>query len=72
VAETLTWKLCQFALGRPLTAADAGSVAEVHRRATAAGGSYRDCLKALIQSDLVLLGRTELLAASPARKATPP
>jgi len=54
VAESLTWKLVQFGLGRRLTAEDAPLVGEVHRAAVAAdGGSYRALIKALVMSDLV-------------------
>jgi len=54
VAESLTWKLVQFALGRPLTSLDAPQVDEIHARAREQGGSYRDLMLALVTSDLVL------------------
>lgn len=54
VAESLTWKLVQFGLGRRLTAEDAPLVSKVHKAAVADdGGSYRALIKALVMSDLV-------------------
>lgn len=59
VRESLTWKLVQFSLGRPLTADDAESVMQVHRNGQQSGGGYRSLMKSLIQSDLVLKTWTE-------------
>ncbi|QEG39109.1 DUF1592 domain-containing protein [Roseimaritima ulvae] len=54
VRESLTWKVTQFALGRPLTADDAATVAEIHAATQQAGGTYRSLLTAIVNSDLVL------------------
>lgn len=59
VKQTITWKLTQFALGRPLTAADAPVVEDIHRKAQAAGGTYDSLLTAIVLSDLVQMTRTE-------------
>ena len=54
VAESLTWKFTQFALGRRLSADDAPLVDEIHSRAVAAdGGTFRALVGELITSDLV-------------------
>ncbi len=53
VKETLTWKLAQWAMGRPLNARDAAAVAGIHEKATKAGGRYTDVMSAIVQSDLV-------------------
>jgi hypothetical protein len=59
VRETLTWKVTQFAIGRPLGAEDAPVVAEIHRAAQRNGGTYSSLLTAIVTSDLVLKTRTE-------------
>ena len=59
VRETLTWKVTQFALGRPLGAEDARVVGEIHRSAEKGGGTYTSLMTAIVTSDLVLLTRTE-------------
>ncbi|MEM7601595.1 MAG: DUF1592 domain-containing protein, partial [Verrucomicrobiota bacterium] len=53
VQETLTWKIVQYALGRPLNANDAAAVSEIHAEATSNGGRYRDVMSALSQSRLI-------------------
>lgn len=68
VRETFTWKLTQFALGRPLGAADAAVVAEIHRTAWARGGTYADLLSAIVLSDLVQRPRVETEADEPSAK----
>ena len=49
VQTSLTWKITQFALGRPLVASDASAVDEIHKSAQQGGGTYtstiRDCVK---------------------------
>ncbi len=62
VAESLTWKLVQFALGRPLGAEDARTVTAVHRASRKAGGTYQSLVTALLLSDLV---RKHARAATP-------
>ena len=59
VQETLTWKLTQFALGRPLGAADAVAVQQIHRQTSESGGRYTDAITAIVMSDLVQNVRTE-------------
>ena len=58
VRESITWKLTQFSLGRPLTALDAREVAKIHRKAMDEGGTYRSTLKAILNSELVRSTRT--------------
>ena len=58
VQESMTWKLTQFALGRPLTAADAGVLQEIHAQAQRRGGTYRATMGAIVSSELVMLMRT--------------
>ena len=53
VRECITWKVTQFALGRPLGAADAGTVAEIHKSAEKDGGTYASLVTAIVLSDLV-------------------
>ncbi|NNM28573.1 MAG: DUF1592 domain-containing protein [Akkermansiaceae bacterium] len=59
VKSSLTWKLTQFALGRPLGAADAPHLEAIHREAQKNGGTYQATLTAIVLSDLVRLTRTE-------------
>ena len=59
VAECLTRKLTQFAIGRPLVAADAAEVRRIHQAAKQAGGTYAATLSAIVTSDLVLKTRTQ-------------
>jgi len=59
VRETFTWKLTQFALGRPLGGEDAPIVAEVHREAQSGGGTYASLMTAIVTSDLVMRVRRE-------------
>lgn len=53
VRQTITWKLTQFALGRPLGAGDAAEVARIHQRAEEAGGTYQALMTAIVTSELV-------------------
>ncbi|MDF1656014.1 MAG: DUF1592 domain-containing protein [Verrucomicrobiales bacterium] len=53
VKETMTWKITQFALGRPLNAGDAGAVSQIHEEATRNGGRYHDVMTALAKSRLI-------------------
>jgi hypothetical protein len=61
VKETITWKVTQFALGRPLSAADAPILEKIHQTAQKDGGRYSDLMMAILQSDLVQKTRTEPL-----------
>ncbi len=58
VRETITWKLTQFALGRPLGAADAAEVQRIHRSASEGGGTYPALVTEIVMSDLVQKTRT--------------
>ncbi len=53
VRETLTWKVVQFAMGRPLGAKDAKSVTEIHKSSQKSGGTYQSIVTAILLSDLV-------------------
>ena len=59
VQESLTWKVTQFALGRPLGPTDARIVAKIHQAAQRGGGTYASLMQAIVTSDLVLMTRTE-------------
>jgi hypothetical protein len=58
VSETLTWKIAQFALGRPLAAPDRIEMAKVYEKMRKKNGTYRDVVTALVMSDLVRTTRT--------------
>ena len=53
VKLSLTWKLTQFCVGRPLGAGDAATIDEIHAAAQQAGGRYTDTIKAIVHSRLV-------------------
>jgi hypothetical protein len=53
VRESLTWKLTQFSLGRPLTASDAPIVARIHKSSQESEGTYRSLMTSIVLSDLV-------------------
>ncbi len=53
VAESITWKVAQFAMGRPLGAADAPILARIHQTAQEGGGTWSSTMTAIIMSDLV-------------------
>ena len=59
VRETITWKLAQFAVGRPLDATDAATIRSMHQVAWQAGGTWVDLVTALVSSDLVMMTRTQ-------------
>jgi hypothetical protein len=59
VSQSLTRKVIQFSLGRPLFAADAKAVREIHAAARRDGGTYSDLMTAIVLSDLVQKIRTE-------------
>ena len=58
IRETITWKLTQFALGRPPGAADAATIAGIHQAGQQSGGTYKDIITAIVLSDLVQTSRT--------------
>ena len=55
VRETLTWKVTQFALGRPLGAEDAPEVARIHRQGLALHAALADDGAELYALDNLLL-----------------
>lgn len=59
VGQSLTWKITQFSLGRPLGIRDALQVEKIHAAAKKAGGNYPAVIKSLVLSDLVRMTRTE-------------
>lgn len=59
VRESITWKMTQFAIGRPLVSTDAGVVAEIHEKAMKDGGTYQATITAIVLSDLVRKTRTQ-------------
>jgi hypothetical protein len=61
VNQTLTWKVTQFALGRPLGSADAPIISRIHKSAQQSGGTYESLISAICISDLVRKTRTELI-----------
>jgi hypothetical protein len=59
VQQCLTWKVAQFALGRPLGPADSRTLDKVHQAAQKGGGTYPSLMRAIIKSDLVQKTQTE-------------
>ena len=59
VKESITWKLTQFALGRPLTGADARAVQTIHDTAQKDGGTYQATMMAIVTSELVTMMQTD-------------
>ncbi|MBC8326263.1 MAG: DUF1592 domain-containing protein [Verrucomicrobia subdivision 3 bacterium] len=59
VRHSLTWKLTQFALGRPLGARDAHTVDKIHLAAQKQGGTYPALITAIAMSDLMRTTQTE-------------
>ena len=53
VRRTLTRKVTQFALGRPLADEDGPVLARIHESALASGGTYAALITAIVMSDLV-------------------
>jgi len=52
VRQSITWKLTQFALGRPLGARDARHVQTIHRAGWQKGGTYANLVMAIVMSEL--------------------
>ena len=53
VKESITWKVTQFAVGRPLGAGDAKVVGKIHAEAMKNGGTYQALMTAIMNSDLI-------------------
>ena len=60
VYQTMTWKLTQFSLGRPLLASDAREVDKIFETSQNNGGTYQSLLRAIVLSDLVQFSRTKI------------
>ncbi len=58
VAESLTRKVVQFSLGRPLTLEDLPEVEAIHAAAREDGGTWQALMVALATSELMTTGRT--------------
>ena len=58
VQKSITWKLTQFALGRPLGPSDARIVDKIHETAQKNGGTYTSLITAIVLSDLVQTTQT--------------
>jgi len=59
VRETFTWKIAQFALGRPLTGPDRPHLAKIHETAWQRGGTYQSLITAIVMSELVQKKRSD-------------
>lgn len=59
VGQSFTWKITQFALGRPLVAEDAATIDVIHKNALANGGTWTATMSAIVTSDLVTQTRTK-------------
>ena len=53
VSHSLTWKITQFAMGRPLGAKDVREVDKIHQRAKNNGGTYQSIIHSIASSDLI-------------------
>ena len=60
VSQSITWKIAQFALGRPLGQPDALALDKIHMEAQKGGGTYSSVIRAIIKSDLVQKTNTEV------------
>ena len=59
VAENITWKLTQFALGRPLAGPDVPTLKKIHAQSLKNGGKYTDTMTAIVLSDLVRMSQPD-------------
>ena len=57
--ESLTWKLTQFAIGRPLVFADSEEVDKIHQKAQKNGGTYQSLITEIVKSEFVQTTLTE-------------
>jgi hypothetical protein len=60
VSNSLTWKIAQFAVGRPLGAKDAALVNKIHQTLQKNGGTWQSLMTAILLSDLIQTTQTEL------------
>lgn len=63
VSETLTWKVSQFAVGRPLGQEDYATMTRIHEVSQQGGGTWNSLITAIVLSDLVWMARTEATAS---------
>jgi hypothetical protein len=59
VQENFSWKVTQFALGRPLVPGDRSELEKIHELALEGGATYASLIKAIVLSNLVRTTRTE-------------
>ncbi len=59
VRECITWKLTQFALGRPLVEGDGPILKNIDENSQRDGGTYVSLITAIVMSDLVQMTQTE-------------
>jgi hypothetical protein len=59
VGKSMTRKVTQFALGRPLVGGDAPILDKIHKYARKNGATYQSLMTAIVKSDLVQMTRTE-------------
>ena len=59
VRKTLTWKVAQWAMGRPMREADSPLLDTIYADAAKNGGTYESLIAALAMSDLVRMTHTE-------------
>jgi hypothetical protein len=59
VKRNITRKVTQFAIGRPLVAADEPAIEKIHAAAQEGGGTYESLITAVVMSDLVQRVPTE-------------
>jgi len=64
VAENITWKLTQFALGRPLAGPDVPALKKIHAQSLKNGGKYTDTMTAIVLSDLVRMSQPDKVESS--------
>ncbi len=57
--ESLTWKLTQFAIGRPLVFADSEEVDKIHQKAQKNRGTYQSLITEIVKSEFVQTTLTE-------------
>jgi len=60
IQESFTWKLAQFAIGRPQVAADTRIVANIHENSMQNGGTYQALMTEIVLSDLEQLTAKEI------------
>ncbi len=60
VAKSISWKVIQYSLGRPLGAEDASMIDEIHSISQQNGGTYQSLIAALLKSDLVQMAKTDI------------